>query len=127
MEKFNATRRSGAGRLSCALFIAATLGAISPLPARAADMEVNIDNFTFTPKELTVKAGTTVVFRNKTTFRMSSLEPRVSSILRRSIPATVSRSPSPKPDLTAISAARIRKCKARSSSRREPPRIIISA
>ena len=35
------------------------------LPARAADTEVKIDNFTFTPKELTVKAGTTVVFRNQ--------------------------------------------------------------
>src|ERR1700758_3411807 len=65
MEKFNTTRRTGARRPSRALFIAATLGAISPLPARAADMEVNIDNFTFTPKELTVKAGTTVVFRNQ--------------------------------------------------------------
>jgi plastocyanin len=28
-------------------------------------MEVNIDNFTFTPKELTVKAGTAIVFRNR--------------------------------------------------------------
>ena len=28
-------------------------------------MEVNIDNFAFTPKELTVKAGTTIVFRNR--------------------------------------------------------------
>jgi plastocyanin len=26
---------------------------------------VNIDNFAFTPKELTVKAGTTIVFRNR--------------------------------------------------------------
>jgi plastocyanin len=25
-------------------------------------MEVNIDNFTFTPKELTVKAGTAIIF-----------------------------------------------------------------
>jgi plastocyanin len=59
MTTFSMTRR---GR---ALLIAATLGAVSSLPARAADTEVKIDNFTFTPKELTVKAGTTVVFRNQ--------------------------------------------------------------
>jgi plastocyanin len=48
-----------------ALFIAATLGAVGSFPVRAADMEVDIDNFTFTPKELTVKAGAAVVFRNR--------------------------------------------------------------
>ena len=48
-----------------ALFIAAALAAVSTMPVRAADMEVNIDNFAFTPKELTVKAGTTIVFRNR--------------------------------------------------------------
>jgi plastocyanin len=47
------------------LLIAATLGAVLSLPARAEDMEVNVDNFAFTPKELTVKAGTTIVFRNR--------------------------------------------------------------
>jgi Cupredoxin-like domain len=41
------------------------LGAVLSLPVRAADMEVNVDNFTFTPKELTVKEGTTIVFRNR--------------------------------------------------------------
>ena len=41
------------------------LAAVSTMPVRAADMEVNIDNFAFTPKELTVKAGTTIVFRNR--------------------------------------------------------------
>jgi plastocyanin len=46
-------------------FIAVTLGAVSSLPVCAADMEVNIDNFAFTPKELTVKAGTAIVFRNR--------------------------------------------------------------
>jgi plastocyanin len=65
MEKFNTTRRTGAGRLCRAFFIAAALGAVSSLPVRAADTEVNIDNFAFTPKELTVKAGTTIVFRNR--------------------------------------------------------------
>jgi plastocyanin len=48
-----------------ALFIAAALAAVSTLPVRAADMEVTIDNFAFTPKELTVKARTTIVFRNR--------------------------------------------------------------
>jgi hypothetical protein len=42
-------------RRGCTLLIAATLGAVSSLPARAA--EVNIDDFAFTPKELTVIAG----------------------------------------------------------------------
>jgi plastocyanin len=48
-----------------AFFITVTLAAVSTLPVRAADTEVNIDNFAFTPKELTVKAGTTIVFRNR--------------------------------------------------------------
>jgi plastocyanin len=30
-------------------------------PVRAADTEVKIDNFTFNPQQITVKAGTTVV------------------------------------------------------------------
>ena len=48
-----------------ALLIVAALAAVSTLPIRAADMEVTIDNFAFTPKDLTVKAGTTIVFRNR--------------------------------------------------------------
>jgi plastocyanin len=52
------------GRLDLRLvFAVAALGIILTLPA-AARTEVNIDNFAFTPKELTVKAGTTIVFRN---------------------------------------------------------------
>ena len=65
MVRYSTTRRAGAGRLCRAFFIAAALGAVASLPVRAADMEVNIDNFTFTPQELTVKAGTTIVFRNR--------------------------------------------------------------
>ena len=56
--------RSSVWRRSRALLIVAAL-AVSTCPVRAADMEVNIDNFAFTPKELTVKAGTTIVFRNR--------------------------------------------------------------
>jgi plastocyanin len=47
------------------IFATAALGTILTLPAVAAGAEVNIDNFAFTPKELTVKAGTTIVFRNR--------------------------------------------------------------
>ncbi|MGC2223690.1 MAG: cupredoxin family copper-binding protein [Methylocella sp.] len=49
----------------CLLVTTAALGVILILPAVAADTEVNIDNFAFTPNELAVKAGTTVVFRNR--------------------------------------------------------------
>lgn len=65
MGTFSMRRRDGAWRGVRAFFVAVTFFAVSPLPVRAADMEVNIDNFAFTPKELTVKAGTTIVFRNR--------------------------------------------------------------
>lgn len=66
MGTFSMRRCAGAWRGHCrAFFVAVTLGAVSSLPVRAADMEVNIDNFTFTPKELTVKAGTAIVFHNR--------------------------------------------------------------
>jgi amicyanin len=38
--------------------------AILASPARAADTEVKIDNFTYNPQTITVKAGTTVVWTN---------------------------------------------------------------
>jgi plastocyanin len=50
-------------RLDLCLSVAA-LGVILALPAVAAGAEVNIDNFAFTPKELTVRAGTAIIFRN---------------------------------------------------------------
>ena len=56
---------AGAWRICRALVIAAGLAAVAALPVRAAETEVYIDNFTFTPKELTVKAGTAIVFRNR--------------------------------------------------------------
>jgi len=59
MLKFRTRRRARA------VFIAVTLAAVPALPVRAADTEVNIENFTFAPKELTVKAGTVIVFRNR--------------------------------------------------------------
>jgi amicyanin len=38
--------------------------AIAAGPALAADTEVKVDNFTFNPQRITVKAGTTVVWTN---------------------------------------------------------------
>ena len=65
MRNLTKRHRSSVWRRCRALFIAAALAAVPTLPVRAADMEVNIDNFAFTPKELTVKAGTAIVFRNR--------------------------------------------------------------
>jgi plastocyanin len=65
MRNLTKRHRSSVWRRCRALFIAAALAAVSTLPVCAADMEVNIDNFAFAPKELTVKAGTTIVFRNR--------------------------------------------------------------
>ncbi len=65
MLKPNMTRLSHAGRgLVHASLLAACLGALAASPLIAAEAEVNIDNFAFTPNALTVKAGTAVVFRN---------------------------------------------------------------
>jgi plastocyanin len=47
------------------IFATAAFGVILTLPAVAAGTEVYIDNFAFTPNELTVKAGTTIVFHNR--------------------------------------------------------------
>jgi plastocyanin len=49
----------------CLIFVTAAFGVILTLPAVAAGAEVTIDNFAFTPKELTVKAWTKIVFRNR--------------------------------------------------------------
>ena len=47
--------------------LAAGLGQLVPLdsPAAAEDMTVKIDNFTFAPQRITVKAGTTVTWINE--------------------------------------------------------------
>jgi plastocyanin len=65
MRNLTKRHRSGVWRRCRALLIVAALAAASSVPVCAADMEVNIDNFAFTPKDLTVKAGTTIVFRNR--------------------------------------------------------------
>jgi len=49
--------------LAAAVFAAAA--ALPAAPAQAADTEVLIDQFTFTPQRFTVKAGTTVTWINE--------------------------------------------------------------
>ena len=50
----------GLGRLAIAAAISLCLSG-----ARAEESEIHIDNFTFEPKELTVKVGTTVTWKNR--------------------------------------------------------------
>jgi plastocyanin len=54
---------TGRGAFAAALLLA--LASAMSAAARAADMEVKIDNFTFGPQKLTVKAGTTVTWINE--------------------------------------------------------------
>jgi len=54
--------RSPAALLSAASIVL-TLGFVAPV--FAADTEVKIDNFTFNPEKITVKAGTTVTWINE--------------------------------------------------------------
>lgn len=64
----HADRRRGRHRAFLAaagLAFIAGFGAISTCSAQAADAEVDIDNFSFKPDVLTVKAGAVVVFRNR--------------------------------------------------------------
>lgn len=57
-----ATRRARGAAFAAGLALAAA--AAPALPARAADQQVTIDNFTFSPQKITVKAGTTITWRN---------------------------------------------------------------
>ena len=77
-------------------------------PAAAA-AAVGIDNFTFNPQTLTVKAGTTVTWTNKDDIPHGIAAPTTpSSDRRRSIPTTVFRSRSPRRARINISATFIR-------------------
>lgn len=58
---FRGFTRSFLRRLTIAAAVALTLGTHS---AQAQEVQVTIDNFTFTPAELTVKAGDTVTWTN---------------------------------------------------------------
>jgi amicyanin len=63
--KFATTIRGpGRARAACAALIAAALLTFG-CPALAADEEVMIDNFTFSPQTLTIKAGTKVTWTNR--------------------------------------------------------------
>src|SRR5258705_5470636 len=60
MQKWFAQRA-----LACALGALVFAAVPTIAPAAAAEMEVKIDNFTFNPPRLTVKAGTTVKWLNE--------------------------------------------------------------
>ena len=72
-----------AGLLGCATGI--TLGVAF---AGADDAAVKIDNFTFTPKSVTVKAGTTVTWTNQDDIPHTVTSTPSSSDPRHSIPTT---------------------------------------
>jgi amicyanin len=57
-------RGPGRARASCAALIATALLIVGS-QARAADAEVTIDNFTFSPQTLTIKVGTKVTWTNR--------------------------------------------------------------
>ena len=59
------TTTSVRGLLAAAFAAAIFAAAASSLPARAGGIEVKIDNFTFSPERVTVKAGTTVTWVNE--------------------------------------------------------------
>lgn len=58
---FHASRRAFAALLAAVALVAP----LSPIRATAADAVVSIENFTFAPATLEVRAGTTVMFQNK--------------------------------------------------------------
>jgi plastocyanin len=54
------------GAFAAALLLALVPALLAPVSAaQAADFEVKIDNFTFAPQKVTVKAGTTVTWINE--------------------------------------------------------------
>ena len=96
--KFATTIRGpGGARAGCAALIAVALLTFG-CPARAADAEVTIDNFTFSPQTLTIKAGTKVTWMNRDDIphTVTSTAPKRSN-RRRSTPTTATHSPSRPP------------------------------
>jgi plastocyanin len=53
------------GRRAVLLAVPAAVLLATAIAARANDAEVTIDNFTFTPATLTVRAGTRIVWKNE--------------------------------------------------------------
>ena len=111
----------------CLIFATTALGVILTVPAVAAGTEVDIDNFAFTPKELTVKAGTTIVFRNRDDIPHSVVGSKGEFHSKALDTDDSFSSPSRRPEPTPILVAFIHECKARSPSRREARGIINSA
>jgi len=56
--------RRGVGRHLLACLAAAGVLALASAPLRAQEIKVTIDNFTFTPAELSLKVGDTVTWTN---------------------------------------------------------------
>ncbi|MGI8524730.1 MAG: cupredoxin domain-containing protein [Pseudolabrys sp.] len=56
--------RNLARNLSFGAMAGLIAAAIAVTPVRADEVQVKIDNFTFNPQQITVKAGTTVVWTN---------------------------------------------------------------
>jgi len=56
---------NGAGRSRACVMLAVVALLTLGSAARAEDVKVNIDNFTFEPQKLTVKVGTTVTWTNR--------------------------------------------------------------
>ena len=52
-------------RLGSTIGLAIAAALLPSTRARAEEIAVNIDNFTFEPKDLTVKVGTTVTWKNR--------------------------------------------------------------
>jgi plastocyanin len=59
------SRRSLGSAFASALGLAIAAAFMPVRRARAEDTEVHIDNFTFEPKEIRVKVGTTVTWKNR--------------------------------------------------------------
>src|SRR4051795_7608844 len=59
------SRRSLGSAFGSALGLAIAAAFMPVRRARAEDTEVHIDNFTFEPKEIRVKVGTTVTWKNR--------------------------------------------------------------
>ena len=111
----------------CLIFATTALGVILTVPAVAAGTEVNIDNFAFTPKELTVKAGTTVVFRNRDDIPHSVVGSEGEFHSKALDTDDTFEFTFAKAGTYADRAACIHECRARSWSRREARGIITSA
>ncbi len=115
----SAAARLGPGRaLIVAMLLGPLVGALLAFGAVAAQDAnvVMIDNFTFSPKELTIAVGTTVKFVNHDDIPHTVVERISPSARRRSTPTTRIPTRSPRRARSIISAVCIRIWSERSSS-----------